>query len=317
MKKSIQEDKLCGAMKPIPAEGYRVAFYIRVSTDTEDQQNSLENQRLACEATLRQHPEYRLVQIFQDEGISGTMAEKRPGFMEMVQAAEEGVIDLIITKSLSRWSRNTLDSLQYMRRLLAKGCNFIFERENLDTRQPFSEFALTLYSAFSQEESRSISENTKIGIRMNFQLGKARWCPIYGYRKGWCIYEPEARVVREIFDRYEQGHSLSKIALCLQESGIPTPRHGLWRPGQLQQMLRSSKYTGELVMQKFYTIDHLTHKQARNDGSAIPLYTLQGHHHPIVSREQFDRVQEMLTRRRYNAKMPSQGVRISPKGGKA
>ena len=299
----IQEDILSpGNMKPIPEMRWKVGFYIRVSTDRTDQQNSFENQRQACSLTLKQHPEYRLVKIFQDEGLSGTQARKRPGFMSMVKAAERGRIDLIITKSLSRFSRNTLESLQFVRKLREKGCHFIFERENIDTRQELSEFLLTLFSAFSQEESRSISENTKVGIRMNFRLGKARWCPLYGYRKGYQIDEAEAWVVREIFGRYERGESLSQIRDYLEQRGIPSPRGGAWRSGQLQQMLRNSKYAGELIMQKFYTKDHLSHLPIKNDGSLLPLHRVRDHHLPIIPREQFDRVQELLSLHRWNAK---------------
>lgn len=285
-----QAEKLC-----------RVGFYIRVSTDRYDQQNSFENQRRACLLLLKQHPEYRLVKIFQDEGISGTQAKKRPGFMDMIRAAEQGLLDLIITKSLSRWSRNTLESLLFVRKLQELGCDLVFERENIDTRQQFSEFLLTLYSAFSQEESRSISENTKIGIRMNFKLGKVRWCPLYGYRRGYVVDEAQAAVVREIFARYEAGESLGEIRDRLKKRGIPTPRQGQWRACQLQQMLRNCKYAGDLLLQKYYTKDHLAHRAVRNDGSLVPMWHLKDHHEPLVSREQFQRVQELLSLRRYNA----------------
>ena len=280
----------------------RTAFYLRVSTNSDEQENSLENQRQACFTTLRLHPEYSLAGIYQDDGISGTQARKRPGFIAMVKAAEAGQIDLIITKSLSRWSRNTLESLLFVRQLREKGCHFIFERENIDTRQKFSEFILTLYSAFSQEESRSISENTKLGIRMNFRLGKARWCPLYGYRPGYVIHPAEAAVIRDIFNKYEKGFSLSQIRTYLENQHIPSPRGCSWRVCQLQQMLHNEKYAGALIMQKYCTKDHLKHAQMKNDGTTAPIYVLKNHHRPIIPRAQFDKVQLLLCQRRYNRK---------------
>ena len=280
---------------------YRVGFYIRVSTDGEDQLNSYENQKEACKIVLRQHPEYELVKIFQDEGITGTLAKKRPGFLEMIQAAKNNQLDLIISKSLSRFSRNTMESLYFIRSLMDMGVHFIFEREGIDTRNQYSEFALTLYAAFAQEESRSISENTKMGIRMNYQLGEARWCPIYGYGKGYVPEPEQARVVRELFKKYEMGQSLGEIADSLNQAGIPTARNGKWRRCQIQTILKNSKYAGDLLMQKYYTKDHLSHLVVRNDGSELPIYSVNNHHKAIVDREQFDREQRILEMRQYNS----------------
>lgn len=268
----------------------RVAFYVRVSTDTDMQMNSFENQRAAVDVVLKQHPEFRLVKIYSDAGITGTLAEKRPGFMEMIEDCEMGLIDLIYTKSLSRWSRNTLECLMYYRSLKEIGVNLIFEKECIDTRNVFTEMALSIYASFSQEESRSISENTKMGIRWRFQMGQDIWKPMYGFAKGYQIIEAEAAVVRKIYSLYEHGASLNEIAEYLNVRGIPTPRGKKWNSTGLSALLNNEKYVGDVEMQKTYIQDHLNHKAVKNDGTVVPTYTVRDHHKGIVSREQFDRV---------------------------
>lgn len=203
----------------------RVAFYVRVSTDTEEQMNSFENQKAAVDVILRQHPEYKLVKIYADAGISGTLAEKRPGFMEMIADCKARKIDLIYTKSLSRWSRNTLECLQYYRALKDIGVSLIFEKESIDTRSEISEMALSIYASFAQEESRSISENTKMGLRMRYEMGQDIWKPVFGYRRDYVMDEAEAPVVRTIFDMYEHGYTAREIAVHLDTNGIPSPNH--------------------------------------------------------------------------------------------
>lgn len=269
----------------------RVAFYVRVSTDTEEQMNSFENQKAAVDVVLKQHPDYRLVKIYADAGISGTLAEKRPGFMEMIADCEAGKIDLIYTKSLSRWSRNTLECLQYYRALKDIGVSLIFEKESIDTRSEISEMALSIYASFAQEESRSISENTKLGLRMRYEMGQDIWKPIYGYRRDYVIDETEAEVVRTIFDMYERGHTARVIANHLDSKGILSPNQCKWQSTTVLSILRNEKYAGDIIMQKTYVADYLSHRQINNDGTKVPTYTMKEHHTGIVSREQFDRVQ--------------------------
>ena len=279
----------------------RVAFYVRVSTDSEEQMNSFENQKAAVQIVLKQHPEFTLVKIYADAGITGTLAEKRPGFMEMIADCESGKIDLIYTKSLSRWSRNTLECLQYYRALKDIGVNLIFEKESIDTRNVFTEMALSIYASFSQEESRSISENTKMGIRMRYQMGQDHWAPIFGYRKDYVIEESEAEIVRKIFDMYEHGYSVREIMAYLDKNNIPSPRNSKWSTTSLFNILKNEKYTGDVVMQKSYTTDHLTHKVVRNDGTVLPTYTVIDHHAAIIPHEQFDIVQRMFTMHRFGS----------------
>lgn len=269
----------------------RVAFYVRVSTDSEEQLNSFENQKAAVQVVLKQHPEFRLVKIYSDAGISGTLAEKRPGFMEMIADCEADKIDLIYTKSLSRWSRNTLECLQYYRALKEIGVNLIFEKESIDTRNTFTEMALSIYASFAQEESRSISENTKMGLRMRYEMGQDTWSELYGYRKGYVIEETEAEVIRKIFDLYEHNYSAKEITAYLNENGIPSPKNSKWQSTTVLGILKNEKYVGDIIMQKSYVADYLTHRQINNDGTIVPTYTVLDHHKGIVSHEQFDRVQ--------------------------
>lgn len=269
----------------------RVAFYVRVSTDSEEQMNSFENQKAAVQVVLKQHPEFRFVKIYADAGISGTLAEKRPGFLEMIADCEAGMIDLIYTKSLSRWSRNTLECLQYYRALKDIGVNLIFEKESIDTRNTFTEMALSIYASFAQEESRSISENTKMGLRMRYEMGQDTWSELYGYRKGYVIVEAEAAVIRKIFDLYAHNYSALDIVKYLNGNGIPSPKNSTWQPTTVLGIIRNEKYVGDIIMQKTYVADHLTHRQINNDGTRVPTYTVLDHHKGIVSHEQFDMVQ--------------------------
>lgn len=277
-----------------PSAPVRVAFYVRVSKHSEEQMHSFENQMEAVQVVLKQHPEFRLVKVYADAGITGTLTEKRLGFLEMIADCEEGKIDLIYTKSLSRWSRNTVECLRYYRMLKGIGVNLIFEKECIDTRNVFSEMALTIYASFSQEESRSISENIKMAIRWRFGMGECRWISVFGYSKGFVVVEPEAAVIRKIYDLYEHGTSVRLIMIYLNENGIPSPRNAKWSARTINNILKNEKYIGDLVMQKYYTVDHLTHHRVRNDGTLVPIYTIPDHHKAIISREQFRRVQQIM-----------------------
>ena len=288
-----KKEVIISQIKPIVESDapVRVAFYVRVSTDTELQMNSFENQKASVEVVLKQHPEFQLVKIYSDAGISGTLAEKRPGFMEMIADCKSGKIDLIYTMSLSRWSRNTLECLQYYRALKDIGVNLIFEKECIDTRNIFTEMALSIYASFSQEESRSISENTKMGIRMRYAMGETRWAQVYGLRRDYVIDEMEGGVVRTMFNMFEHGTSMRDIADYLNSKGIPSPKNTKWNRSGVLLILSNEKYAGDLVMQKSYTTDHLTHRVIKNDGTVVPTYTVKDHHKGIISHEQFDRVQ--------------------------
>lgn len=253
------------------------------------------------EKKIRANPAWEYAGVYTDEGITGTKASKRPGFQKMIKDAEEGKIDRIITKSISRFARNTLDCIGYVRHLKDIGTTILFEKENIDTGSAYSEMLLTVLAAFAQEESRSISANITWGVRKRFEEGQERWANVFGYRKDfdtgetYIIVEEEAKVVRLIFDLYEKGLSTSKIGKELQKRGILTPAGKVvWEGALVRSILVNDKYCGDLILQKYVTKDHLTHAFVKNDGEEAPMYYIKDHHKAIVSREQFNRVQRIL-----------------------
>ena len=282
-------------------EKLRVAAYCRVSTDSDEQETSFETQVEVYEKKIRANPAWEYAGVYTDEGITGTKASKRPGFQKMIKDAEEGKIDRIITKSISRFARNTLDCIGYVRHLKDIGTTILFEKENIDTGSAYSEMLLTVLAAFAQEESRSISANITWGVRKRFEEGQERWANVFGYRKDfdtgetYIIVEEEAKVVRLIFDLYEKGLSTSKIGKELQKRGILTPAGKVvWEGALVRSILVNDKYCGDLILQKYVTKDHLTHAFVKNDGEEAPMYYIKDHHKAIVSREQFNRVQRIL-----------------------
>lgn len=281
----------------------KVAAYCRVSTDTEDQKTSFDGQVKTYTALIQSNPEWELAGIYADEGITGTSVEKRPQFMQMIRDCEEGKINLILTKGISRFARNTLECLTYVRHLNNLGVHLVFEKEGIDTRTPFSEMLLTILAAFAQEESRSVSENTKWGIRKRFEEGETRWNPLYGYEKNkkgdHQIVPAEAAVVQKIFWLYEHGSTLNDIRVYLREHGIKSPSGtDNWSVTSLAATLANERYVGDILLQKYLTEDHLTHKPAKNDCTEVPSYYIENHHAPIVSRKQYERVKKLRTMRR-------------------
>lgn len=277
----------------------RVAAYCRVSTDMEEQQTSFEGQVRAYTEMINSRPNWILAGIYADEGITGTSADKRPEFLRMIADCEAGKIDFIITKSISRFARNTLECLTYVRHLQNIGINILFENNNIDTGTAFSEMILTVLAAFAQEESRSISENTKWGIRKRFENGIVRWCKIYGYTKGeagaYLIVPEEARVVQKIFELYEHGYTIGEIVRILKEQKIPSKTgKAVWTPSSVQRILKNEKYAGDILLQKYLTIDHISHKTVRNECTEVPAYYIENHHEPVVVRQTYDRVQKIL-----------------------
>ena len=275
----------------------RVAAYCRVSTDTEEQSTSFNGQVNAYTSLINSNPEWILAEIYADDGITGTSAQKRPKFMQMIQDCEAGKIDLILTKSISRFARNTLECLSYVRHLNSLGTHIIFENNGIDTRANYSEMLLTILAAFAQEESRSISENTKWGIRKRFEVGEARWSRIYGYDKGYVVNPQEAAVVQKIFNLYEHGMSTNEIGAWLTAHHIKSPGGtDKWSQQTICHMLMNEKYTGDLKLQKYYTEDHISHNTVKND-DVIPSFRVDKHHTPIVSRKQFNRVDAIMKMR--------------------
>ena len=280
----------------------RAAAYCRVSTDQDAQMNSYENQVEMYTDKINADPELELFKIFTDAGISGTQVKKRKGFQEMMNAARQKQFDLLYVKSISRFARNTADCLQYVRELKDCGVRVIFEKEGIDTGNSMSEMILTILAAFAQEESRSISENVKQGLRMRFQEGRDKWVTVYGYTKTeegtYQIVEKEAAVVRRIYNDYEHGMSMVAIAEQLNLDGVESCHNASWDASAVCTILSNEKYMGDVMLMKKITVDHITHRQVKNDCTVVPSYYVDNHHTPIVTREQFERVAKIRDMKR-------------------
>ncbi len=275
----------------------RVAAYCRVSTAQESQATSLETQMATFRQRITEREGWELVDVYADEGLSGTSVKRRPEFRRMLADCEAGKIDYIITKSISRFARNTLECLTCIRYLQSMGVQLLFEQENIDTGSNLSEMILTVLAAFAQEESRSISANVTWGIRKRYEAGEERWVKRYGFCKsedGRMQLEPrEAEVVRAIFDMYARGAPLLDVARRLNADGVPSPRGRAWTANSIAVLLASEIYIGDMILQKYRVVDHLTHRSVRNDAREVPSYYITGHHPAIVSRQTFERVQKI------------------------
>lgn len=293
-----------------PEKKHRVAAYCRVSTDSDEQETSFNTQVEVYEKRILGNPNWEYAGVYADEGLSGTSAAKRVEFQRMMEDCREGKIDRILTKSISRFARNTLDCIEYVRELKELGVTILFEKEHIDTAGAYSEMILTVLAAFAQEESRSLSENIKWGVRKRFQDGTDRWVAIYGYTKvgdqTYVVVENEAAVIREIFDEYEHGLSTAKIGEKLDKAKVPTPLgKAHWDAALVHSILENEKYCGDIILQKFMTEDHLSHTCIKNDGHEVPQYYIKDHHPAIVSRDQFRRVETI--RHMNNKKNPEIG----------
>lgn len=279
----------------------RVAAYARVSTDHEEQETSYEAQVNHYRTYISNHVGWTLVAVYADEGISGTSTAKREQFNQMIRDCEDGKIDMVITKSISRWARNTLDSLSYIRKLKALGIPVIFEKENINTMGSSGELLLTIMSSLAQQESQSISQNVRMGIQYSFQQGKPMLCysRFLGYTKNpgetaLTIVPEEAEHVRRIYRLFLEGYGAGEIAREMEKLGVRAPGGGeRWEVNTVKSMLRNEKYMGDLLLQKSYTEDFLTRKTVKNDGR-YPQYYVENAHPPIVPREVFMRVQGEL-----------------------
>lgn len=281
----------------------KVAGYARVSTDQEEQQTSYEAQLDYYQRYITAHEDWEFAGMYSDEGISGTSTKRRDGFNRMIQDALDGKIELIITKSVSRFARNTVDSLTTIRKLKAEGIEVYFEKENIHTLDSKGEVLLTIMASLAQEESRSISENVKWGHHKRFADGKeyVAFSRFLGYDRGpngELVVNPEqAKVVRLIYGEFLTGLSYSAIAKKLTELDIKTPSgKSKWSPNSVQSILTNEKYAGDALLQKFYTADYLTKKQVKNTGE-VPQYYVEGIHEAIIDKPQFARVQDEVAKR--------------------
>lgn len=285
------------------AKKRRVAAYARVSTDDEEQQTSYENQISYYTEYIRNHDGWEYAGIFTDEGISGTNTRHRDGFNAMIQAALAGKIDLIITKSVSRFARNTVDTLTTVRKLKEHGIEIYFEKENIFTLDSKGELLITIMGSLAQEESRSISENVTWGMRKRFADGKVSmpYKHFLGYRRGENglpeIVPEEAETVRLIYQLFMEGKAPSYIARHLTAQSIPSPAgKAKWRPETVKSILTNEKYKGDALLQKTFRTDFLTKKSKINEGE-VPQYYVDHSHPAIIDPALFDAVQMEMNQR--------------------
>jgi DNA invertase Pin-like site-specific DNA recombinase len=282
----------------------RVAAYCRVSTGDESQQTSYTNQKAFYTGLIQEKKGWKFAGIYTDEAISGTSRMHRDGFNQMMEDARKGSMDYIITKSISRFSRNTVDTLNCVRELRQQNppVGIYFEKENIDTLDASGELILTILSALAQDESRSISENIRWTFQKKFQVGipQINLKRMLGYDKAengsWVIHPAQAEIVRYIFNNYIEGKSANKIACDLNAMNKKTVNGNLWTSGAVLTILRNEKYVGDLEMQKTVTIDFLSHRSVANKGKA-PKYYIENHHEGIVDRMTWNKVQAILSGR--------------------
>ncbi len=290
---------------PIASHAKRkVAGYARVSTDNEDQISSYAAQVDYYTKYIREREDWEFVGIYTDEGVTGTSTKKREGFTQMIKDALAGKIQLIITKSVSRFARNTVDCLTTIRKLKASGVEVYFEKEGIWTLDSAGELLITVLSSISQEEARSISENTTWGHRKRFADGKVSipFKHFLGYDRGEdgnLVINPEqAKTVKFIYKLFLTGLSYQAIAKILMDKGIKSPGgKEIWHPGSVKHILTSEKMKGDALLQKSFTIDFLAKKRKRNEGE-IPQYYVTGNHEPIIPPATFDLVQAEIERRK-------------------
>ena len=282
----------------------RVWAYVRVSTEKEEQINSLHNQRKYFEDYISANPEWELAEIFFDEGVSGTQTKTRAGFNRMIEACRAGEIDLILTKEVSRFARNTVDTLAYTRQLKEYGVGVYFINDNIDTRAGDGELRLTIMSSIAQEESRKTSERVRWGQTVAMRSGVVFGNnTLYGYdteNGQLTVRKDEAETVKLIFHKYvNEKKGTHVISGELYEEGVEPPRAAKthWSSTMILRILRNEKYVGDLLQKKYITKDHLTHKKVPNDGSEEMIY-IKDHHEPIIDRDTWNRAQRELERRR-------------------
>lgn len=285
-----------------------MAAYCRVSTDQAEQLSSYEAQVNYYTNFINNSSEYEMVKVYADEGISGTNTKKREQFNEMIKDCKAGKIDVIITKSISRFARNTLDCLNYVRTLKELGVGVVFEKENINTLDAKGEVLISILASLAQDESRSISENSTWGIRRRFEQGKLHinHKKFLGYDKdedgNLVINEKQAKIVRRIYKDYLDGKGTNRIAKELEEKGVKGWNgKSKWYESTIRKMLRNEKYKGDALLQKTYTVDFLTKKRAENNGE-VPQYYVEESHPAIIDKEIWEAVQLEMERRRTFAK---------------
>lgn len=282
----------------------RVAAYCRVSTKKDEQLTSYENQKAYYTEKIMANPDWTMADIFADEGITGTSACKRKDFLRMIRQCRKGKIDMILAKSVSRFARNTVDTLSYTRELRSMGIPVIFEEQNINSIYPESEFLITIHGAFAQSESEGISSRVKWGKHQAMRTGKAniQYKTLLGYEKNpdgeMVVNAEQAETVRKIYELYLSGQTLRSIKETLETGGFKNSAGTTeWTTSNLRTILSDEKYCGDVLLQKTFIRDCISKQVIRNTGQ-LPMYLIQNHHEAIIPRERFDAVQMELARRR-------------------
>lgn len=291
------------AVLPLP-KLKKVAAYARVSCGKDEMIHSLSAQVSYYSQMIQNHPGWEYIGVYSDKAYTGTKSA-RPDFERLIKDCKLGKIDMVITKSISRFARNTLDTLTITRELKNLGVDVYFERERIHSISPDGELMLTILASFAQEESLSVSENCKWQIRNKFKNGElANLRFLFGYKisKGEIkIDEENAAIVKWIFDQYTSGTGCTKIAEMLREFGVPTIRGGKWTADRVRNIILNEKYKGDALLQKKFVSDHLTKALKKNKGE-LPMYYAEGTHEPIVEKDAFDKATEILEKNRKKAR---------------
>ena len=282
----------------------RVAAYCRVSTNSEEQLNSYENQKAYYTEKIMTNPDWTMVDVFADEGKTGTSACKRKDFLRMIRQCRQGKIDMILAKSVSRFARNTVDTLNYTRELRSLGIPVIFEEQNINSIHPESEFLITIHGAFAQSESEDTSSRVRWGIQQSMRTGKAniQFKTLLGYKKGsdgeMVIVPEQAETVKLIYEMYLSGKTLRSIKESLEARGLRNAAGTTeWTTSNLRTILSDEKYCGDVLRRKTFIRDCISKQVVKNTGQR-PKYLIQNHHDAIIPREQFDAVQFEMARRK-------------------
>lgn len=290
----MAEIKIISKEKQMP-KVVRVAAYARVSSDKDAMLHSLSSQVSYFSKMIQSHDSWKYVGVYSDEGMTGTKSN-RQGFIKMIEDAKAGKIDVIVTKSLSRFTRNTVDCLKTIREMKAINVDIFFEEQNIHTLSSNGEFLISLLAGYAQEESRQCSENTLWRVRKNFKEGKPYGgSSMMGYKleKGkFTVVPEEAKIVKRIYDLYLAGNGFCKISRILTNEGIKSYTGGFWSKTSISEILSNINYTGTLYLQKTFTDNHINKKNKKNRGEK-PLYIVENNHEPIISKEVFDEAQRI------------------------
>lgn len=299
-KKKVVRESSITALKD---KELRVVAYARVSTDHDDQNYSINSQQKYYKEKIEANPNWQLINIYVDEGISGTKTIRRESFRRMIKDGINGKYDLILTKSISRFARNTVDALQYVRLLKDKGIGIIFQEENINTLDMNSELILTILSSIAQQEAQNLSNHVQLGLQMKAKNGGmigSTFCYGYNYNKetkNLEINEETSKVVKKIFELYIEGNGTLKIAKYLTEQGIPTSKgNKIWNEGTITHILRNERYIGDLLLGKHYSVDPVTKRAKINTGERDRYY-IRNHHPAIIDKDTWDKVQEVMKKR--------------------